>query len=391
MRMKKVVAGLLATAMVITGISIAPKQAEAKMVTSVVYEEFLDIAAAKQIIGVQSKTPVFDGIAKESSVGEDLGYMDVAIDATAEYLFGGWYVSYFGEKSEGEWKLIKEAGDIDEYITDSDNDGYDDVHYSALCIKWVPASILSVKAQNTANTKAESASTNTRVISSVDSLDYFEVGFEVLLNNKTSLGELKTTKVYEALKSSNGQIYDPSEIFGAGATHFIVWRLTGIEQINFEKIIYVRPYWVTADGVKVEGLAKYVHVEDEYNGYISVPINLNVLSTAMVAAGVVEISYPAGLELVEDEFETGRVFEEKEFADKGTTVKIAANVQDINNNKQANDIYMNLRFKVTDISKLDANEDNMVHTECNFEIQGTPDFCDNTETKVSIDIWDVLY
>ena len=288
MKMKKIVAGLLATAMVITGISIAPKQeAEAAVVTDIIYEVFDD--------PTPGTAPEFDGITEGYSdpIQAYLNEVDpVEVAPEAEYLFGGWY------------QICEsiETGDV--YTLPVEDENYGDVEEGVGCFvaKWVPASILSVKAQNTAGVTADSASTNTRVLSAVDSLDYDEVGFEIKLNNNNDLGELKTTKVYDKLIGS-GSTYTADQIFGSGATHFVVWRLTGIQKVNFEKIIYVRPYWVTADGVTVKGLAKYVHVEDEYNKYISVPVNLNVLSEDEVAAGVFEISYPDGLTLVEDKVE----------------------------------------------------------------------------------------
>ena len=381
MRTRKVIAGLLATAMVLTGLSIAPKKAEAATASGVVYELVDEI-----LVG---EAPVFDGVT-EGFVTADEAY-DYAnsgegtfttVDAKAGYLFGGWY--FLGEDEGGNYMLCPEADGSGSYVANGVE--YIDA-YGAYFAKWVPASVLSVKAQNTANTTKDSKSTNTRVISAVDSLDYAEVGFEILLNNKTSLGELTTTKVYEKLEANGAEVY-PQDYFGGldeeQDAYFIVWRLTGIDAVNFGKIIYVRPYWVTADGVKVEGLAKYVHVEDDYNKYISIPVNLNVLSEDEVAAGVFEISYPEGLTLVEDKVEMGRVFGELEFADKGSSVKFAANVEDISKNAKANDIYVNLRFTV-DGGGAPA------HTEYNFAIQGTPDFCDNEENKVEVDIWDVLY
>ncbi len=399
MRTRKLVAGLLATAMVITGISIAPKNAEAAAAKVIVFEEYYEIDKldnVKKMIGVSA--PLFDGI--DSAF--DVDYEEVGkVDATEDYLFGGWYLNVENDDGTYSWAPVSEAEEIKDF-TDSDGDGWDDNTDTPLCAKWVPASILSVKAQNTAGVTADSTLTNTRVISAVDSLDYESVGFEILLNNKTSLGELTTTKVYEALKVSDTESYRAADIFGASATHFVVWRLEGILKTNFEKIIYVRPYWVTPDGVKVDGLAKYVHVEDGYNKYISVPVNLKdylaytlgedgekVARNVEVAAGVFEISYEDGLALVEDKVEVGRVFEEMEFADKGSSVKFAANVADIGENVSANDIYVNLRFI------LDSNGDGVAEKPTNksydFEIKGDPDFCDNGENKVTVDIWDVLY
>lgn len=378
MRTRKIIAGLLATAMVITGISIAPKKAEAAAATDVLYEVVDGVAPGE--------APVFDGIEygisseKEAEMlanEEEVTYSTA--DENAEYLFGGWY--FLGGNDENDDVMLCPVSDDNLSYVVGGVEYYD--QYGLYFAKWVPASILSVKAQNTAGVTGDSASTNTRILSAVDSLDYNEVGFEIKLNNNKDLGELKTTKVYDKLIGS-GNTYTANQIFGSGATHFVVWRLNGIEKDNFEKIIYVRPYWVTADGVTVKGLAKYVHVEDEYNKYISVPVNLNVLSKDEVAAGVFEISYPDGLTLVEDKVEIGRVFGEMEFADKGSSVKFAANVVDINENVLANDIYVNLRFTV--------DSGSVAHASYNFEIQGTPDFCDNTENKKDeFDIWDVLY
>lgn len=389
MRTKKIVAGLLATAMVITGISIAPKQkVEAAVATGLVYESFDE---GDVTLGT---APVFDGV--EAGMGysdlatyEEEGDLGEILD-TAEYLFGGWY---YVSAEDGTACPI-----YDEEFVDADD-------YSGYCFaKWVPASLLSVKAQNHKDV-AEGTTANIRVLSAVDCLDYQTVGFSIEINNngdeldKAAAG---TTKVYETLKAGNNTVH-PSEYFGGLDSamdqdlnneygYFAVWTLTGIPAKGHDDIIYVRPYWVTADGTRVDGLGKYVHVEDGYKGYVSVPVNLkDVLVSTVdqdgkplgVAAGVVEISYPDGLTLVEDKVEVGRVFSEMEFADKGSSVKFAANVADINKNMPANDVYVNLRFTVDGGSA--------AHTSYDFEIQGTPDFCDNGETKVEIDIWDVLY
>lgn len=397
MRTKKLVAGLLAMAMVVSGLAIAPKDVDAAAVTSVVYEEVTDIAGAKAMIGVSA--PVFGGIEEGFALDENYDLAG-AVDLTADYLFGGWYVYYYESSTDeaAEWVKVSAASELAWFVDEKDSDGndgpdgWDDATGSTLCIKWVPASILSVKAQVTDGTTKDSSTTNARVISSVDSLDYQSVGFEIELNNKTSVktdegGALTTTKVYDKLTVSSTTSYSASQIFGEAASHFVVWRLAGIEKANFEKIIYVKPYWVTADGMTVYGLPKYVHVEDSYNKYISVPINLRDIDVTVddvtgIAAGVVEISYPAALTLVKDKVEVGRVFDEMEFADKDGTVKFAANVSDIGTNETKDDIYVNLRFTTTDDVK---------YTEYDFEIQGEEDFCNNDEAKVTINVWDVLY
>ena len=65
MRTRKVIAGLLATAMVLTGLSIAPKKAEAATASGVVYELVDEI-----LVG---EAPVFDGVT-EGFVTADEAY-----------------------------------------------------------------------------------------------------------------------------------------------------------------------------------------------------------------------------------------------------------------------------------------------------------------------------
>ena len=79
------------------------------------------------------------------------------------YIFAGWY---------------KEA---------SCENGYRSLNgVTSAHAKFVPEDILSVKLQLKANTKASSLTTNMRLVSSVDSLNYQEVGFEVYFNGASA-------------------------------------------------------------------------------------------------------------------------------------------------------------------------------------------------------------
>ena len=62
--------------------------------------------------------------------------------------------------------------------------------------KFVPAEIMSVKAQVTKGTTSETVKTDMRLVTTVDSLNYKEVGFDVYFNGATTPVNAKTTTVY---------------------------------------------------------------------------------------------------------------------------------------------------------------------------------------------------
>lgn len=309
---KKITAGVLALGMLVTGIVVTPKQAEAAYADSIYYDDSLDIS-------IYWKN---DGTAKAPT--------------KAGYVFGGWFY----------------AQEEDAYLTpetiDSNSDGNVD-YTGAVYAKFVPAQVLSVKAQNQANTTKDTPKTHVRIISSVDSDDYQKVGFEIYLANKTQLLKedktaLETTNLYTGLKEGDN-VKTVAELFGGVSKYLSVWQLNNVGNSNFIKIIYVRPYWITKDGTTVKGIAKYVHIEDDYNKYISVPINL--LSGEKVAAGLVNVQYNSSnsenLQFVG--FEPGRLLPEMEHNFTGDTIKMVGNVKDISDIVFADGIYANLRFK----------------------------------------------
>ena len=199
------------------------------------------------------------------------------------YVFGGWYV-----KNNTKYTPIREAEIVDNGVA----------AFEGAYAKFVPAYVLSVKAQLQKATEEDNTrgdSTFLRVISAVDSTHYKNVGFTVLFNKKVPFADEENKKtvittVYESLKNDEGEIIASQE-FGEPATHFSVLRINKILKGNYTKVIYVTPYWTTMDGTKVEGIAKYVRVMDGYtsNRYISVPVNL--LTGDAVAAGKVHMEY----------------------------------------------------------------------------------------------------
>lgn len=285
---------------------------------------------------------------------------------------------------------------------DENEDGVVDDGITAVA-KFVPAQVLSVKAQNgveeggTPITSAECISESNpmwvRVMTSLDSTNYDKIGFDIYLANKkqplNSEGGtlLETSKVYSRLYVE-GELTSANTIFGGVSNYVCAWKLEEIDtSSNAEKIIYVRPYWKTMDGTKVLGLAKYVHIEDEYKGYISVPINL--LSTQDIAAGTVNMSYDyTGLELISEDqnkyFEEGRILPEMK-CNPDTTNKI---VRMVGNGVTAGEynsgetIYANIRFKKPE-ANAKLNFDMTLGEFCNWE--------ENTVENEKVKVWDIAY
>ena len=251
------------------------------------------------------------------------------------YVFGGWY-----QKTDTGFAALEEIAD----------EAY---------AKFVPAYVLSVKSQIEKNAEdGTAASTFLRLVTTVDSTEYRNIGFDIWLNNTTQLENVPViTKVYTSLKNDEGDI-TPSTAFGGASSKFAVLKLTQISSVNYQKIIYVRPYWTTLDGTKVEGLARYIRVEDGFtsNKYISVPINL--LEEKSVAAGILELSYADYkdiLEVAADDsgnykIDAGRVLPVMSYyVDTAAgTIKIVGNSANVNEYKKTESIFASVRFRVKD-------------------------------------------
>lgn len=349
--MKRVATGLLAAVMLVSGIVVMPKEACAAETTEMaegdkVWYDEMTVAEFEELYGENEKVaPTKEG-----------------------YLFAGWYLD------EGT-TVIKEANDIE---------GKTKVY-----AKFVPAYVLSVKSQNYAGT-AESANktnkTTTRVVSTVDeSLLYSEVGFEIIINNNEPVTR-KTTKVWEKLAVGAGnerKEYGATKIFGDVSKYFFVLNINNIPETEWAKQIFVRPYWITEDGTKVEGLGKYVYVEDGVKGYISVPVNLKNVTEGM-AAGVLKVSYDkTRLEFVQSV--TGRVFDEMKIsAHEDSKIACVGNVSTLQDVTE-DDMYITLRFRVTDGKSLEDRT-----TLYKFEVSAE-DFANEKEDEVKLNVWDVQY
>lgn len=266
------------------------------------------------------------------------------------YLFGGWYAGENEETPIKELSAVKEGTDV----------------YA----KYVPAYVMGVKCQNHFQA-ATSQTTSMRIVSSIDSASYKEVGVSVRRITLSEGGACETVTElgrYSA-KAYSGKfsIYDaegkiaaglsPKQVFGAKSQYFTAVRLINIK--NYDMLLCIRPYWVTLDGTTVEGLSRYIRVNDGVQGYVSIPINLK--SAIDVAAGLVTVDYStlakAGYRL--DTVEGGMLFKEMEMGNDETThtLKCVGNVDNISVNVQSDDILASLRFKAPENSSRTYAED----------------------------------
>ena len=155
--------------------------------------------------------------------------------------------------------------------------------------KFVPAGVLSVKCQILAGTTKDSPSDKLRIVSTVDSLDYSRVGFDITINGISR--SYISTKVCEMINAKDGGVafkYTPGE-FHEKAKYFITATLVNIPSNAASTGIQITPWWETLDGTKVCGVGAYARVSDAYDNIYNVPIRL--YSDEEVAAGYLEVAY----------------------------------------------------------------------------------------------------
>lgn len=124
--------------------------------------------------------------------------------------------------------------------------------------KFVDENVLSVKAQVDATTTAESNTTRMRFVTTVDSLDYNEVGFTVSTSGKTKT--YSSTTVYESLKAVNLEVdYTPKGEFSATDSLYfatLILKNVAVAGTDLNRAFTVTPYWVTLDGTTVTGIIR---------------------------------------------------------------------------------------------------------------------------------------
>ena len=124
--------------------------------------------------------------------------------------------------------------------------------------KFVDAKLLTVKAQITAGTTADSASTSIRFVTSVNDLNYRKAGFLIKIHKDsgTDVRDRVDNVVYKTLTAMVGDTawkYTPQSLFCGTATYFKAWVIKNVPNANFDTVFEVTPYWETLDGTIVYG------------------------------------------------------------------------------------------------------------------------------------------
>ena len=361
---KRIAAGLLAGALVLTGICFGPTNHPKAYASEVagasenaVHTEQLEIG--KYIQGTERIAP------KPEAAGYE------------GWVFAGWYTD---PGCSQETALTKETAETAALAGGT--------KYA----KFVPAELLSVKCQTLADTEEGSRNSQLRLVSTVDNLQYSKVGFEILMEGKQPIN-YSTDKVYKKITvtdtSASNVVFDyaPKD-FHAMAEWFTTVTVVNIQNADFAAGILIRPYWETMDGTLVYGVSRYARVEDYYRNIVNVPVRL--YSDKEVAAGYLEVGYDNKRFTYlgkEEGYDVGTVFEEMEAADvvvegKGK-IRCVGNVKDIAKDAKADGLYVNLRF-----ARIGNGTDTA--EEIRFEVLNE-DFCDNLERKTDVYVPDGVY
>ena len=151
--------------------------------------------------------------------------------------------------------------------------------------KWVDEGVLSMKMQLRKN-PSDSSKYDIRLLSTVDTLDYKKVGFEISFdkngNGAFESGEVTTWKsnsVAKRITANNSSfpfVYSP-KVMDTDSEYFITGILSGITASNLDKAFLIRPFWTTQDGTTVYGESRWFTVNDMLAG--STNVNLTVKMT----------------------------------------------------------------------------------------------------------------
>ena len=115
--------------------------------------------------------------------------------------------------------------------------------------KFIDEKVLTVKAQISGGTTANSEKTSIRFITSVDSLKYQNVGFKIEFNGTTI--DRQMTKVYTAINASGVRV--KPTVFSEDSKYMEAYTINQIPNSAFGQEFTVTPYYTTEDGTVVEG------------------------------------------------------------------------------------------------------------------------------------------
>ena len=158
------------------------------------------------------------------------------------YLFAGWYTDAACDKTQA---VSSSATTVDA---------------ETVYAKFVPRHILTVKAQISAELTDGNITNNTkgniRFATTVDSINYSQVGFKIAYDrngDKVDDGRtMVSNEVYAQLNAIGGITYVPTDFSGA-STYFKACTVKNIGEDFYDLEFTVTPFWKTLDGTEVNG------------------------------------------------------------------------------------------------------------------------------------------
>lgn len=193
-------------------------------------------------------------------------------DSTSDYKYGvsikdGYYeVSDYIDSSNDNVPQTSDSNKIFAgwYTDDTYSTTYEENKGLAFA-KFVSKDVLGIRYQIPVNTTSESESTALRIVSSVDSVNYDEVGFDISINGNTI--SKNTTTVYNSIIANVGdsqKLYDnASEVFDTDSKYFFALVVNDIPNSDFNTEITLKPYWIIQQGErKIYGPSQSFSIND---------------------------------------------------------------------------------------------------------------------------------
>ncbi len=160
------------------------------------------------------------------------------------YLFAGWY------EKQGDSYQPMDAADADAATT--------------AYAKFVDQDVLAAKCQLQNGTTASSATANMRVLTSVDSLYYDAINFNVVIGGIPVA--YTSTTAYETIigKVDGANVtYKANEVFASSSDYFVAFVLNNIPTSEFGAPIEISSSWTTLDGTTVSGATRSITINNE--------------------------------------------------------------------------------------------------------------------------------
>ena len=118
--------------------------------------------------------------------------------------------------------------------------------------KFVDADVFDAKFQLTENTMNISSRTDIRIITTVDTMNYSSVGFNITFNGTTLLCD--SQQVYAEIATFVNEEKTPIQptVFSEASSYFVTHSIKNVTNDAFSKEWIVVPTWTTIDGTVVE-------------------------------------------------------------------------------------------------------------------------------------------